>query len=299
MLILCKKYLAYNAPILEMPSRWDSIFPSETTKNLVICISGAPIKKGFSVLITDCIQDLNFMEHSLCMPLYFYDKVDETSQQMTLFDYIDEGSSSVSPKYKKRYAISDASLKKFQSVYGRKVHKEDIFYYVYAVLQHRQYISNYGDNLSKEMPRIPMLDNFPEYVRIGKELAEIHLNYEKPVSADDLGLVIEKSRDDYTVTKMCFAKEGKEIKKDTIIYNEYITIKNIPNRVYEYVINGKSAVEWIMERYAVSQDKNSRLSDDPNDNEHPTYIFQLLISVIKVSLQTQNLLDELPEYKEI
>ena len=125
------------------------------------------------------------------------------------------------------------------------------------------------------------------------------MNYEKPVSADDLGLVIEKSRDDYTVTKMCFAKEGKEIKKDTIIYNEYINIKNIPNRVYEYVINGKSAVEWIMERYAVSQDKNSRLSDDPNDNEHPTYIFQLLISVIKVSLQTQNLLDELPEYKEI
>lgn len=295
----CKKYLSYNTSIIERPSRWDSIFPEETTENFVICVSGAPIKKGFGVLMTDCIQDLNFMEHSLCMPMYFYDKVDEFSQQMTLYDFTGDSNSSTGPKYKKRYAISDASLKKFQSVYGRKVDKESIFYYIYAVLQHRDYISNYGDNLSKEMPRIPMLDNFPEYVRVGKELASVHLNYEKTVNATDLGLQIEKSKDDYSVTKMRFAKVGKEVRKDIIIYNEYITIKNIPGRAYDYVINGKSAIEWVMERYAVTQDKNSRIIDNPNDSLHPSYIYDLLISVINVSVQTQELLDELPVYKEI
>ena len=295
----CKKYLAYNMPIIEMPSRWESIFPEESTENLVICVSGAPIKKGFSVLMTDCIQDLNFMEHSLCMPLFFYDKSDESSQQMTLFDFTGDSNSSTGVKYKKRYAISDAALKKFQSVYGRKVEKESIFYYIYAVLQHRDYIGNYGDNLSKEMPRIPMLDKFPEYVRIGKNLAAVHLDYEKPISADSLGLVVEKSRDDYYVNKMHFAKMGKEIRKDIIIYNDYITIKNIPDRAYDYVINGKSAIEWVMERYAVTLDKNSRIIDNPNDTNNPSYIYELLISVISVSIQTQRLLDELPKYKEI
>ena len=144
-----------------------------------------------------------------------------------------------------------------------------------------------------------MLDNFTEYVRIGKELAAIHLNYEKPENQEDIGLQIEKIKDDYSVTKMRFAKAGKEVQKDTIIYNEYITIRNIPNIAYDYVINGKSAIEWVMEKYAITQDKNSRITDNPNDPLHPTYIFDLLISVINVSIKTEKLIDELPTYKEI
>ncbi len=294
----CKKYLAYNTSIIERPSRWDSIFPNDITENIVMCVSGAPIKKGFSVLITNCIQDLHFMENSISFPMYFYDKLEKSEEQITLFDYMGDDTQLISPKYKKRYAISDVSLKKFQSIYGRKVDKESIFYYIYAVLQHREYVNNYEDNLSKEMPRIPMLENFPEYVRIGKALASLHLEYEKKID-DDIGLIVEKSKDNYFVEKMQFCKKGKEIQKDIIIFNKYITIKNIPIRAYDYVINGKSAIEWIMERYAITQDKNSRIVDNPNDVNNPSYIFELLISVINLSIKTQNLLDELPEYKEI
>ncbi len=250
-------------------------------------------------MITDGIQDLNFMEHSICMPLYFYDKIEESAQQMTLFDFTGDSKQLAGPKYKKRCAISDASLKKFQSVYGRKVDKESIFYYIYAVLQHREYVNNYEDNLSKEMPRIPMLENFPEYVRIGKELASLHLDYEKKINPSDIEVIIEKSKDDYSVEKMRFSKTGKDVQKDTIIFNSCITIKNIPIRAYDYVINGKSAIEWVMERYAITQDKNSRIIDNPNDINKPSYIFDLLLSVINVSIKTQDLLDELPEYKEI
>lgn len=295
----CKKNLSYNSSIIEMPSKWDKIYPESDTDNLVMCVSGAPIKKGFSVLMTNCIQDLNFMEHSLCMPMYMYDRIDEGFyNELTLFDFLEEDVK-YKPKYKKRYAISDASLKKFQEVYGNRVDKDAIFYYIYAVLQCKGYISAYEDNLSKEMPRIPMLDKFMDYVEIGKALADLHVNYERIISPDELGLVVQMDKPEYRVTKMKFRKQGKETCKDTIIYNDYITISNIPERAFEYVINGKSAIEWLLERYAVTVNKASGIVDDPNTYKDSKYIFDLLISVIGVSIKTQDLIDSMPEYKEI
>lgn len=294
----CKRFLGYNKDVIERPSRWDSIYPMDNSKNLVMCVSGTGSKKGFSVLITDTIQDFQLLFNSQCFPLYFYDKIENKNadNQMTLFD---DPADVPKVQYKQRYTISDASLKKFRDMYGSKVTKEDIFYYIYAVLQSKAYIEAYGDNLSKEMPRIPMLDKFPEYVRIGRELADLHINYERVVNPDDLGLDIQIEQEDYTVTKMAFKKTGKEVHKDTIIYNNYITISNIPERAYDYVVNGKSAIKWLLERYAVTIDKASGIKDDPNDYAGSKYIFDLLISVISVSLKTLDLIDSMPEYKEI
>lgn len=295
----CKKFLSYNKDIIERPSRWDSIYPNDNIENLVICVSGAPIKKGFSVLMTNCIQDLNLMEHSLCMPMYMYDKVDSKSDsELTLFDFMKEDVK-YTEEYKKRYAISDSALKRFQEVYGSRVDKESIFYYMYAVLQSKGYISTYEDNLSKEMPRIPMLDKFMDYVEIGKKLADLHVNYERPIAPEEAGIIVDIDKQEYNVTKMKFKKQGKVVCKDTIVYNDHITIGNIPERAYDYVINGKSAIEWIMERYAITVDKASGIVDDPNTYKDGKYIFDLLISIIGVSLKTQELIDSMPEYKEI
>lgn len=299
----CKKKLVYNKSIIERPSRWDSIFPDLEHENLVICVSGAPLKKGFSVLMTDCIQDLHFMENSICFPMYFFDRNDKVSmseQQINIYEYLEDmHNEQEGIRYKRRFAISDVSLKKFKEIYGNKVEKEDIFYYLYAVLQCRKYIELYGDNLSKEMPRIPMLDKFPEYVCIGKELAKLHLAYEQEVDPVSIGLEIKIDKPDYTVEKMQFKKEGKTFQKDTIYFNRYITISNIPECAYEYVVNGKSAIEWIMERYAVTFDKESGILDNPNLYGEEKYIFNLLVSVIALSVKTQNLIDSLPEYREI
>ena len=92
------------------------------------------------------------------------------------------------------------------------------------------------------MPRIPMLDKFMDYVEVGKELADLHVNYERCIDPAEIGLIIDAVKPDYTVSKMKFKKQGKSVCRDTIIYNEYITISNIPERAYEYVINGKSAI---------------------------------------------------------
>lgn len=298
----CKKMLAYSKSVIEMPSRWESIFPTVDHENLVICVSGAPIKKGFSVLMTDCIQDLHLLENSFCLPMFFYDRVESksTTQQMQMFDSDGEYNNEKSKvRYKKRSAISDAALKNFQEIYGNKVQKEDIFYYLYAVLQNKKYIELYEDNLAKEMPRIPMLDKFPEYVRIGKELAELHVHYERPVDPQMIGVEVKINQPDFTVEKMHFKKVGKETLKDTIIFNDHIQITNIPEKAYEYVVNGKSAIEWLMERYAVTVDKVSGIVDDPNQYGDERYVFDLLLSVIYVSLKTQELIDSMPEYKEI
>ena len=281
-----------------MPSRWESLFPTEQHDNLVICVSGAPLKKPFSVLITDRIQDLNLLEHAQSFPLYVYDEMRPEEGQLSIADLM-ENVEEQKTTYKRRYAISDASLAKFNSLYGNKVTKEDIFYYVYAVLHSKKYIEEYADNLSKELPRIPTLDRFAEWVRIGRELADLHLHYEKPADPAALGLTIQMTKEDYTVEKMRFAKEGKIAKKDTIQYNNWITISNIPERAYEYIINGQSAIEWIMEKYQVTTDKASGIKSNPNDYTGGKYIFDLLISIISMSLKTLDLIDALPEYKEI
>ena len=293
----CKKYITYNKKIIEMPSKWDSILPDDEHSNLVICVSGAPIKKNFSVLISDTIQDLNFLEHSICFPMFMYDKDEKhgSSDQMTIFDSPVETATT----YKKRYAISDAALTKFKGIYGDRVTKEEIFYYLYAVLHSKDYISAYEDNLAKEMVRIPTLEKFPKYVEIGRQLAELHLNYETPADAAALGLDIQIVKEDYAVSKMHFKKNGKDTDKGIIIFNDYITISNIPERAYEYVVNGRSGIEWIMESYRVKIDKDSGIIDDPNTYGDEKYIFNLLISIISMSLKTLDLIDSLPEYKEI
>jgi predicted helicase len=151
-------------------------------------------------------------------------------------------------------------------------------------------------------PRLPLVENatdFWKFVKAGRQLAELHLNYEnyeKPkgvVVTYDTGVTV-----DYEVVKMRFPKKGKT---DTIIYNNQITIENIPAEAYEYVVNGKSAIEWIMERYQITTHKASGIVNNPNDwaaeNNDPKYILNLLLSVINISIQTVEIVKGLPEVK--
>lgn len=293
----CKKHLMYNKKIIEVPSKWDSIFPSVESENKVICISGAPLKNSFSVFVSENIQDLHFLENSQSFPLYFYDKesLDSVaSKQITFFeDSIDD------TVYRRRNAISDNALKRFKDAYGNKVTKEDIFYYLYALLHSNSYRAAYAENLAKEMVRIPLVDKFLQYVDVGKRLMELHLNYEELVDPNSLGLKISIKKEDYSVTKMHFAKNGKDVDKSSIVFNDNVVIENIPSKAYEYLLNGRSPMEWIMECYRVKIDKDSGIIDDPNTYGDDKYVFDLLISSIHVSLRTLDLIESLPEYKEI
>lgn len=201
-------------------------------------------------------------------------------------------------EYSKEYAISDVAFNKFKEKYGQYITKEDLFYYIFGVLNSKKYQELYADNLKKEIPRIPFLNHFEQYVKVAKKLADLELNYESTPHLSSI--VIEKKSDNYKVTQMKFAKDVKNVDKSIIIFNESITVKNIPLEAYDYIVNGKSAIEWIMERYCVSQDKASGIVNDCNKySDDPKYVLNLLLSVISMSIKINETIKELPDYEEI
>lgn len=232
------------------------------------------------------------VEKGQCFPLYYYEKDD--GNLGTLFDQGKE-------TYTRRDAITDFILNQCRERYGHKVTKEDIFYYVYGLLHSKDYREQFAADLKKMLPRIPLVEkpsDFWDFSKAGRELAELHLNYESVPAYPDVNVVGEDSGK-FKVEKMSFAKSGKDVDKTTIIYNSYIKITNIPLEAYDYVINGKSALEWVMDRYQVKIDKDSQIKNDPNDwcDEHndPKYILNLILSLITVSLETVKIVNNLPK----
>ena len=139
-----------------------------------------------------------------------------------------------------------------------------IFYYVYGLLHSKDYRERFAADLKKSLPRIPIverIEDFMAFYKAGKQLAELHLNYEEVPPHPEVVVHITAQRacqDDYDYfrvdPKMRFrSKEDKSV----ILYNANIRLENIPLKAYDYIVNGKSAIEWIVERYCVSIDKSS------------------------------------------
>ena len=319
----CKQNYYFDDDLNQERYKQPELFPTSQTKNLLICVTGIGSTKLFSTLISDKIPCLDYVEKSQCFPLYWYETI--KPNQKSLFE--DDDAQIV-----RHEAISDFILERAQSKYGNKVQKEDIFYYVYGILHSKSYRETFEADLKKMLPRIPLVSDYQkfwDFSKAGRELANLHLNYEKIAAYPDVKVESLKmvryespktmydiddgtpmaaesarkhssSKDDdyeyYAVQQMKFPKKGQ---RDTIIYNHYHTIKNIPEKAYEYIVNGKSAIEWIMERYAVTTDKKSGITNNPNDwaleHEQPRYIFDLLLSVINVSVQSVDIVNNLPE----
>ena len=269
----------------------------------MICVSGLGGSKPNSTIITDVIPDLNLLDcGAQCFPLYWYEE--NKNRQKTLFD------EETGEQYVRRDSITDWILKEVRSRYhASNITKEMIFYYVYGLLHSEDYRTRFAADLKKSLPRIPIVENlndFMNFYKYGKKLADLHLNYESVAPCPDVVVKGDKKLtgddSDYDYfrvwDKMRF---NSKTDKSTIIYNGNIVIENIPEKAYEYVVNGKSAIDWIVERYCVSQDKKSLIKNDANDwgKEHgkPRYILDLLLSVINVSVQTVDIVKALPKLK--
>ena len=197
-------------------------------------------------------------------------------------------------------AISDFILERIHKAYGSRVSKEDIFYYVYGLLHSTEYRKAFAPDLKKMLPRIPLVDearDFWSFSKAGRVLAELHLNYETPQKPKGVIINIAPGSDiSYRVEKMRFPSKAD---KTQIIYNSQISIENIPAEAYQYVVNGKSAIEWVMERYAITTHKDSGITNNPNDwateHDNPRYILDLLLSVIKLSVETVEIVNNLPK----
>jgi predicted helicase len=291
-----KQKIYFDISLIESPGINPILYPDEKLENLVISITGIGGSKEFAPLMLDNIPNLHVVENGQYFPLYWYE---ETKQEKTLFDSLAEPESGY---YARRDGISNFILEQARKIYGSKTTKEDIFYYVYALLHNPDYRTLYAADLKKMLPRIPLLDDstdFWKYVKAGRELADLHLHYEdyeKPNGV--LVMVAPGAKVNYEVTKMRFPANHKNDKRE-IIYNDQILIQDIPAEAYEYVVNGKSAIEWVMERYQIATHKESGIVNDPNDwsreQGKPKYILGLLLSVIAVSVKTVEIVKGLPK----
>lgn len=287
----CKQFLYFDRSFLERPGLNDRFFIKDKY-NASIAITGLGSSKDFSAQIVALPPDFQFIMNGLSFPLHYYEEKEK--QSPTLFDA--DGDS----EYLRRDGISDFILDQSKKIYGKSVTKEDIFYYVYGFLHSPQYRETFAADLKKMLPRLPLVDeprDFWKFSKAGRELADLHINYESVPAYPGLKIRGAESKF-FEVEKMRFPKKDQ---KDTILYNSRITIENIPEKAYEYVVNGKSAIEWIMERYQVSTHKESGITNDPNDWAkevgNPRYILDLLLSIVNVSMKTLEIVEGLPEVK--
>jgi len=305
-----KQWVCFDRALNEFVYKLPQLFPEGRLPNIAICVDSRGSTKDFSALIVNTLPDYECISKGQCFPLYAYTPADETEE-------LNFGEAATIDGYRCREAITDAALKTFREAYGRggEVTKEDIFYYVYGVLHSPEYRTRFASNLKKELPRIPLTKeaaDFQRFSKAGRDLAHWHLNYEtiEPYPLDEHcdTLALDPAKL-YAVTKMTYARPTAEQKaagakwdKTRILYNSHVTLSGIPPEALDYVVNGKPALEWVMERYQITVDKDSGIKNDPNDwsKEHnqPRYIIDLVKRVVRVSVETVKIVKSLPALNE-
>ena len=290
----CKQWLYYGNELNAMLYQTSKVFPKdEKNINIIIANSGK-----YTCYITDIISDLNNISGGAqCFPLYWYEETQNG-------------------KYKRHDAITDETLQIFERAYpevfrnrlvkngGKKITKEDIFYYIYGILHSSEYRERFDANLKKELPRIPLSENFLQFSVAGRKLAELHINYEE-VDMYPLEVVGDETNPGL-VNKMRWGKKkdkdtGKTVDdKSVLVYNANLTYKGIPEDANRYIVNGRSPLEWMIDRYQIKTDKASGIVNDPNDySEDPCYITKLIKRLVTVSVRTMEIIDNLPPINEL
>ena len=314
----------------EMVGKGDEMTYQQTVlpplPNLGIYITGVGASRDFSALMVDCVPNLHLMDTGQFLPFYWYEEKEVGSALFDTNDYVSSGGQTslfgnCATKEEKTYirhdAITNEALAVFREAYphaflgrykkdgGDELNKEDIFYYVYGVLHSPEYRKRFSSNLKKELPRIPLAENFAAFSRAGRALAELHLNYE---SVEPWGSVEEEGdpASPGRTVKMRFGKckktedNPKGVDRTMLHVSEALTLHGIPEEAYGYVVNGRSAVEWLMDRYQVRTDKASGIVNDPNEySDDPRYIVDLVERVVTVSMQTLEIVAQLPPLREM
>ena len=292
-----KSWLYTDAFLTWSTYQMKKIFPQANSQNRIIATTGPGSRNGFSTMMFDAAPDVNLFEAGAkCYPLYLY------SGNKSNAGFFNE---------KHNDGISDFGQRTFQDTYGNTaIQKEDVFYYVYGMLHCKEYRSRFANNLIKKLPRIPTVnkeEDFWAFAAAGRELGDFHVGYETvepyPVSIAEGDLRLAKIDDPvqfYRVEQMKFAGKKPNFDKATVHYNPRITMTGIPLEAYDYVVNGKPALEWVMKQQCIKTDKKSGIVNDANDyaNEttnNPAYPLELFQRVITVSLETQRIVNSLPE----
>ena len=220
-------------------------------------------------------------------------------------------------RYVRHDAITDCAIAVFREAYPlafstrklkdgpKKLTKEDVFYYIYGILHSPEYRKRFDTNLQKELPRIPLAEAFEAFSRAGRALADLHVNYESVEPWAQLECTILPSMDPGPVTKLAWGKkrdpETKKLVPDRtrMVYSKDIVISNIPPQVNDYKVNGRSPLEWMIDRYKKTTDKKTGIVNDPNEySDNSRYILDLIGRLVTVSMRTLDIIHNLPPLHE-
>ena len=264
------QFLYFDEVLNHRQGLWPRILPTAETENWTICLTAVGNKKPFHCLMTQQIPDLHLTGDSQCFPFYLYDE---------------DGSN-------RRENITDWALAQFRRQYqDDSISKWDIFHYVYGLLHHPGYRERYQANLKRDLPRIPFAADFWAFAKAGARLADMHVGYEQ-MPAYPLSMVETPGKPlNWRVEKMRLSRDKTQIR-----YNEFLTLEGIPAQAFDYRLGNRSALEWVLDQYQVKVDKRSGIVNDPNRDDDPRYIVNLMQKVIAVSVETVEIVESLPEH---
>ena len=316
----CKCYNYYSSDLIEVMYQNASIFPlirpNECAENVVIALTGG---NNPSCLVSNCLPDLHFVGDSQCFPLYWYERDEGSTMSLVAADGERVVRDAWGNRYVRHDAITDEALRVFRDAYpaafanrpksqgGPGVTKEDVFWYVYGILHSVEYRSRFAANLQRELPRIPLAEGFETFCSAGRALGELHLGYESVEPWPGLEVTgVLPGQDPGPVQKLKWGKRrdpetGKLVRDSTtLVYNKTVTIRNIPESAQDYVVNGRSPLEWAIDRYQVKVDKATGIMNDPNDySEDPRYVLDLVCRLVTVSMRTNEIVAQLPPIREV
>jgi predicted helicase len=294
----CKSWIYYDP---QFNHRYKfRIFPRVESENLVIQVTGTGSTKDFSILVSRQVPDLEVISKGQCLPLYWYEKQEiNVDKEDDLFPD-NSDSDTNADEFIRHDGITDEALQEIQAHYrDQSITKEDVFYYVYGILHSPDYRQEYAADLKKDLPRIPYIEAFADFSQAGRDLAYWHLNYETiepfPLTEHSAKMAFDEA-EHYKVRKMKWSGSARKPDKSKIEFNDHLTLSGIPDEAHDYVVNGKSALEWILDRYQLTKDKDSGIVNDPNEwSDNPRYIVDLVAKVVRVSVETMKIVRSLPE----
>lgn len=289
----CKQAVYFDRGLNDMIYQLPKLFPTPNHPNVAIVMSSPGASKSFSATITDVIPNLHLIHTGQAFPMYTYQPV--STGEIDLFA-AEEGT--LIDGYIRRENVTSATLSAYRQFYDDPaIARADIFFYVYGIVSAPAYVTTYAADLAKMLPRIPKVKDFWGFSAAGRALADQHLHYEKadPYPLEEVSTSLTVGSESLRVNKMSF---GSRKERSRIIYNQHLTLQGVPEEAYDYQVNGKSALEWLIDRYQVTLHDESQITNDPNDYsaqiDNPRYLIDLIKRIVTVSLETNRIVAALP-----
>ena len=283
-----KQHCYVDYVLVNRKYQMDSIFPTADTDNRAICVPGVGSTKPFSALVVDTMPDLHCVAFGQCLPRYRYEQPTHGQRELP----------GIQARLERIDNITDTALRAFRVRYNdNTITKDEIFDYVYGILHASGYRERFANDLTKELPRVPMAPDFRTFAEAGRALAELHLGYE---TSEEYPLEIvfaqpgEPRPEHYRIGRQ--AMRFADTDRSVLIVNEHIRLAGIPAEEHEYHVNGRTPLEWFIDRYRFTQDKESGIVNDPNGwFDDPKDLIAAIRRILYVSLETARIVEGLPE----